>query len=1695
MNPDDLTGSADPTELQIFNPEPVPSTIPPSSAIKTRAASTAILASDPQKAIEDFQVMVAEAETGSNTTVQTLQKKAQENAHNVDMKAMTSILSDPSVPYEKKKAVVDNFNKNEFLKEPTVQLATNALSQASRGETADNEVARLTAADAIREIYETQKEVQGLVNAHVSSLSWKKKENIPGTIVAAVAPFSTQAYLSQVTSDLEKGKSTSLWDVLKTHLMPGSKKEDLRKKMELLPPAERAIFQKQLLESISKVEGVVLSSEKQFAQYGLVNDLLTDNDYSNTEKWLDNITTVLDAIGFGAFVRGSAKAAKTTKAATKTVDQGVDVGKAAEAATGPSKTAPTETVFGVRPQTFEEFQGGLVGQQDRMIQKLEDEKAGLLGEASNLAESGVIRGAQEEINSLRGQLIDEAGTKSLAKEIQKNQGVSYKTALSLAEKQVKERNASTTASIQRLEQTIETNRQAAGATQRIAAIEKEIEQLKAARAAVDSPGALTPIADLVRRIEIRSVTHTHNPSSPAAIIQQTNPEQARGLFEAVYKSDNDTVAEALYGTTKAEAIAGDVYPQALTETLTVMSKPVDIQRNLRHSMDVPQEIVDQAFASGALEYTQAEKAQARANKVNEFGSAEGLSMQENMGGFRVNGRMIDIDAVYGTPDGAFSNAQQAYDQALYALRGQGILPEEVTILKKQGLDHVPVKLEDVKDVEGNYLVRVQTSQEIDPTDITNWDVFDVKRNFLDRIPQLNRDNGSAARWIQDASSMLHPIYTAAATVASDKAAAFEKLLLSYASQFSDKYMGLKKAERIQIDQYIREANQRELTLDQTDLMARGFSADQIEAVRSWRQYWDGHFYLENLDLVRTLNGQGYQRLITPNADVFARPLESYQGVTKVYDPTLDMVITPATDGLKDLYERGGKVARLRRPTQFGDDTVEHIIVRNNGDEYLRQIRDTDQVLNYRNGYYQLQYTAPRFVDEIDANGIRRAVAVAGDTKEAEAFAARMRGTNPDSQYVVRADDRAMRTDSDDWFDINSASGRIAQRHRGKLLEDSTGMNLLGEGSYVKNPVESAIHAARSIAGRTINRPMLEAAKARFMEQYGRFLPSDGVGGKRFPSSSGELGAKGEQFTSELADARTTFEYIHYLENGYINGMDQVFKAGFMAIADLLGKKGYSKAERAALIASEATPTGLTKGTVFTAYIATNPLRQWIVQTHQGVRTFAYNPTGWATGRVEKLIGQYLGVKSEALGTLSKEAQEFTKFMDDSGLVAAVDKQNLVRGTLLTAADSTNPVMRAVTTPISFMRRIGFDLGETGNNLVHAAAVYDRYKSMGKNMLDPVVRDEAVSEIRAISYDMNHAGDMPYNQNSAGMVLQFMQVPHKAFLQATNRRLDRATRARLIAADVMLWGVPGAAAVSSVMGGDILPDNPTQREVVLYGMESMLFNDALRKLFKSDDINIDFSGLAPYDLTGWGEFFHAMLTGGTSQVIMNSPAGQLFFKEGGRTREAISSMARFFGMQEDIDETPQEAIAVINEVLKISSGWNNAVKAYLALETGKTYDKHGKLIDSKTHPVEAYLQAFGFPSANQRDLYQASKAAAEMSKAHKEEVLSVYKEVMRYYQTQLQSGNTDVKFITKVSSFALRKYKDDPTAQKIIQEQLMIDLQDRNTQVLSMMMRSVGLPDGASLKDNIRQMPVSDEQKQLLMQRIEDIEALRNMKGN
>ena len=1673
--------ASDGSELDIFSEQAATQPIMPIAATRNRASITSLLSSTPEKVIENFSMMMAEGQQGGDQLTQQLQSSVVAQSKEKDFKALTDVLSNPDIPFEQKNAVVKNYNKPV---DTSAILLNNSLIKPSKGESVGSEKARLNLADNLYAVDVAIAQEQAIANAYVMSKDWKNATTILDTAASIFAPGAT----AKVVGGTAKGmlpESASTWEKWKSFLLPGSAMKAAVDNYTRLPAEARVQALPKMLTAIQENGSVIFSGENQFQQMTMAQNLV-NGGYSTVDKVLDNTANVIDLVGMGFLARSLRSSGKVLQGAgdVKTVVN------EAESLSEYDKVMSRQVPDGVRPRNDAELRSNIAGQQDKMVSALEAEKSDLLGPAGNQLDRGVVSSLQKEIATLKERLtpVTKEAVKSAAKELQATERLSFKAANAKATQMLDETNVAANSQITRLEQEIARNTEASSAAQRIAAIEKEIKQLKAVR--VDSPGALTPIADLVKRIEYNGLMYTRNPASPAAILQQGNPEQARALFTAVFNSKNDELAQAVYGTTRTEALASDIMPQLITESGAVRSQAIDIQRNLRDEMNIPPEMLEAALTSGGLQYTAAERAAAVSHRLNKFQEATGITaVSSTHEGYGTTAR---IGVVYGAPEGSFANPEQAVAQVKSALRRMGVRDDEITVLEKRGLDHVPVKLDDVRGIEGNYLVHVKQDSEINPSDITNWEMMDVKRNYLDRLGNLLMwdDKGSASRWMLDAASMVNPVYSGSFIVAADKAAAFEKMLLDSAAKYSDKFTKLASADQIRVNKYIQEANDQGLKLDTSYLASQGMSMDGIDAVQEWRKFWDAHFYFENLDFTRTMQSRGFELFERADTSLIVKPLKANTSVASAYDSLTDSVIKLSPVAEKDLYEAGGYYGKLARPAEFGGSSTEHVVIRNTADEYTRSIRDTDSLLNYRDGYYQIQYKAPRFVDEIHPDGTKRAIAIAGDTEEAERFRLRKQEENPTFTYpAVRADDRAMRRGSDDWFDVHSAVGRIAQRHRGKLLESADGLNHLGDGNYVVSPVDSAIHAARSIAGRTIMRPVIEAAKSRFLANRKEFLPSDGIGGVRFPNSFSEIGAKGRMTTKEAGDARTEYEFIRSMENGYVNAADQTVKALFNTMADSFGRKGWSKAERAALSAADIGLTSVVKGSVFAATVVSNPIRQWIVQAHQGVRAGFYNPKGMLNGEIFKLWGEFLTDTYQ--GTRNND---FTKFLESTGLLAAVDKQILIKGTLLDASEASNILGKTAGAIVTNVRQVGYDIGEKGNVLFHAAAVYERFKRKGMDLSNPVIKDMAVSEINAIKGDMNVAGDMVYNQTTPAMAMQFMLAPHKTALMPFNRRLDSATKARILIGDMLLWGTP-TKTLSTLLGGDVLPDNPNARDILVNGLEDWSFNWAIRELLDNQDIDINLASLSPYpEMDQIGKLMFTAMTEGPWGLVANSPAGQMYLKNGGRVQTAMGTMLRYFGTEAGLlerdDTNPVTAMAAATEAARIFSGISAGMDAWTMYQTGKTYDKYRNVLDPETNGAEAIATSLGFRPRAQADYFRISQEAVGDYRSLQDEVTQTMDRAARLYISNEGVAAGSMEMQISIVNHAMTKFGNNPVQAQMVQAWLKKNIpQDKYQMLFKNMMDNAGWVSTRSSKDLLRQVPgITDAQLQQGISILTDIES-------
>jgi len=1649
--------------------------VPPIAEIRNRAAAMALLSKGKAPAIETYQTTVKAINEGSDIQSTKLFGDIVDGSKSDSTKGLMSIMGSSDYSVEEKIRAAKAMKEDPFIHDTSIQLQSNALTADNTGENTKQESARLTAADAMVESLKARIDIQGLIQAHAASLDSSSGKAFGDFLASDIIPFGNNVIQARIAK--AQGKST--WEVLKALVLAGSDASSTARAEINIPASQQVKFAKDTIDAISKSAGVVFPSDNHYAQYSKVQRMLSGEVPSTTETLMENVAPLLDLFGLRAEYKAG-KLLLLERSINKEVDAYIKAIKGATPprveptmpGTTPSTNVPVKSITGAPDQsllsTIKSVPNADLAAKRTAITALEEQKAAILGDVNN-AGKGDIKKLQAELDSLikptptsASDYIDgvKAANPKMSAKAVKNE------AKARADTTYKDSLADYEATKTRLEGLIETNRSSSTITQRVAELEKQIATLS--KGVPDKAGSvISPLADAISRIEWNGIVRAESHVSPANIIGLANPSQGRVIFKSVVEATSEEASQALYGTSRQDAIVANVFPQASTEAGVVNTKVTNISKDL----EMPESISDIVKQREGLEFTDKEINQATSRIENDFKSVEGLTVNDAMGGlsFDRNGGVISINSVYGTAEGGFNNAVEALDQVKFALKHYGIKDSNIELLAQEGITHKPVSLAEVANKEGNYFVRVKVDHDISMHDVGSPEWLDVNLNFADRFAALNwGDQGSMARVLVDAASMVHSVYSGAAVRASELISGLDKILLDEATKFTDALVKLPKDRQGMLQEYLKEANYNRLKFDPIDLTSRGFLPQEIDAVRKWRSFWDTHFYLENYDVVKTLDAQGYQKLVHSGGDeLFAKPMNDSQWgkVSKYYDPTTGAIQHNSPAEMAKLKGANAAFAVLKRPQVLNGELVEHISVSNAPHEYLRKVTQSDQVLNKIDGYYSLTYKAPKFIDRItlDSQGnplYRKAVAVAGDTREANAFKNRMI-TGGNEVYKVRDDARMMRTGDDDWWDTASASGRIAQRQRGKLLEDAQGTNHLGDGSYIVSPVDSAVRAARSIAGRTVGRPMLENAKERFMRQYKEYLPTNTYGDTKFPSKVGEIGSTGEFTSSQLADARTTWEYIRYLENGYINSGDTIVKAMFNIAANAAGKYGFSKVERKLAELGEGSPSSLAKNTVFNAYIASNFLRQFVVQPHQAMRTMAYNPMGWASGRIPGYTAGYLGKSlnpTMKLGT--KNLDEFKKFVEDSHMLDGVDKQNLVRGSLEAAVDQSNKILRGVKkVTVEAPRIIGFDMGEKANQLTHLAAVFDMYKRKGLDLSDMRVRAKAYSEARAIGYDMNFAGDMPYNQNFASIALQFMQVPHKAILQATNRRLDPWTKTKLIAGDLVFWGVPSGI-VYSAFGENLIPD-PEVRANVVEGVESLLYNTALKDYYGSDKA-VDLSSLAPYDMTGWIDLFHGITTTGADDIISNSPAGKLL-GEKGRIQAATRMIGRYFRGFVDDKETPIQTMDALKEISKILSGVNNAYLAKQILDYHERRNAKGEVTEENVPTYMAVAQLFGLGSKSLTETIQLSKKLNEWNKDQEDNLRRVYDATRRIYGSIEPENFHDMEHYTRVTGRLLYPYRGNPMAQQKLMEWLKMDYMGQDYSMQIKLLKAAGIPDNADVR--------------------------------
>lgn len=1091
-------------------------------------------------------------------------------------------------------------------------------------------------------------------------------------------------------------------------------------------------------------------------------------------------------------------------------------------------------------------------------------------------------------------------------------------------------------------------------------------------------------SSIARKVDMSQVKSTVQEVSPKRTADLINEDVSKDMADAIVKDNSDETAKALTGTTRQEAVSDMASVEPIMPDGSVRYKPefdgMDIQEAAAYSR-----IQEHLTELSVNAYTQKELESASATMTHKLANVTGVTAKTNMTQVGVSDTGAKINMVYGTKKGGYSNPTRAIQSVEKALADYGVKAEDLQLLSRNSDgDYISIDIKDAAD-RGDYLVQLPYEYSVRMEDVTAWEKFDVTGSWL----------GKAARWVLDPQSMFDPRLAVHASAKVDRASGIASDMLKLGEGFNRMHTTIDIARQEKVMSYLKEANEKGLAFNVRDLQSRGFTDYEIEGMKSFRRFWDTHWFVKNHNDVRDLSNDGFKIMQTQGSTLIGKPASTVEKGEPIFDAvTGNSRYFQSTEEMKTAIANG-EVILLRTPMWVDEKVVKYAM----SSEKYRDLKvGSDYVTPYRNGYFTRQYKDPYFVVQTfkDASGreFQKAIATARSTRDAELYIARMQDTDPKGVFSFRGN-VSNPTERDRLFaEVDTTMGRSNLRARGQKLEDASAPVGDLSDSHILSPEDAMFRSAASVSINASMNDFIKAAETRFVKQFEKIMPKNSSGKAFYPQSSDFIGAKGMSNTSEVSDARAMYEYIESLKNGYTDTIDSTAKALLHKVAEKIGKskiggtKAGSELEKKVLAGADlAAPVGLTKSAAFNLYIAMNPLRQFVLNVSQTFQLAAFNPRYMASPRGASeasalwMLRQGHTVPDALVKATGKTLDELNLMSNEylkSGLPASIATHNFRRSSLTDIAresewaHKSDSVFRntveAVKSPFHMMRKIGFEMGEEVNLLVAWLAHYDKVRG-SKPALNASDFQKIAADSRNFTYNMNRAGDMQYNTSALAAMMQFVQVPHKAVLTAiTNKGIDKATKAQLVVLNAALFGLPGATVapyvantVSEILGSE--PD-PEVAQALSNGLMAVTFNTLASAAF-DDDTQVSFKNLAPMDASAVYTVVDNIMEKGLVDAFKEG-AG---FSAWGQIGNTIDTALKLLGGEKWADTSDTGLQQLSNDILNLPSGLSKVMKASYALEYGVLYSQTGTVRDPSVTTPEAIMSALGFQT-----VYEVNKWA-------------------------------------------------------------------------------------------------------------------------
>lgn len=1154
------------------------------------------------------------------------------------------------------------------------------------------------------------------------------------------------------------------------------------------------------------------------------------------------------------------------------------------------------------------------------------------------------------------------------------------------------------------------------------------------------------------------------PTAPQEVVKDVNPDEARKMHKIVLEDETGEAATALKGTNKADALSDDLLPENGAAKTPVRDKP-----NLETTQySEPENIRKTRLRDGVTQVSDAEWDTIKTRLTAGFENIRGMTFKtesvrigENLDG------TLSVTAMYSPVDSGFKSVERARELIDIELKKYGLPEDAISLYERVGEHWARVNDKDLmakktlrdqftkrkKRIpdelkELDYRVGVDYNYRFRPEDLEISGVLTTGNSITRALDSMSTQwlakhgQGSVVQNLFDPGSVIHPQIVNTAAVAVDKALGIKKAYVDEFESFTKGYKKLPTPRRAMMNEYIHKANEEGIPLRTTDLLNRGFNEKEISLLHKWRKANDAMWYAANDDMIKTLRSQNFHMFVHKDTDTkfFGRPvgLQTAKSTKEVYDPVTEAVVK--TGEVEKLYDNGGTFVKLSEPVEIDGKWIDTIMSRNTPQGgYVKAIPDGEAVLPYRDGYYPVMYDANYFIEKTvknpDGTSFKKVVASATNLEDAKIMQKQIMDTEGlTSDQITTRKDRRLDRQKIELFDEGSwslatNSGLTAQKRRGKRLGDaSVNLHHSGKGQ-LKDPLEAVANQINTLSQRVAMRDVLNTFKERWLQSYENVveLKKDNIKDKfNFPTSADQIVGKVGASPKSVADARTNFNYIYALENGYINGIDEAYKAVLHSAANFFAEKGWRGLESASFKAAKGSPIQNAKTMAFRLFLSANPLRQGIIQRGQILQIGAINPSYMATGR---LTADLIGVRMAKVGLpVSPRYARLWDEIKNAGIIEAVDAHTLIRDDALRLADLTvrEKLKTYANAPITGLQKVGFDQAEQDVLLTSWLAHRDMAKKAGKNLESQRVQDEILGQSRAFTLNMNRSGEMAYSQNTLGLVTQFLSFSHKAMLQGlTNKSLSKWDRAKLTAYTTAVFGVD-ATLVTGMLNllweENNLPSD--MKDDVEAGLLDVALNQALTEMSGKEQA-IDFGDLAPVEAYGFGNMFFGLLTSPIGDVLKESPGGSLFFGNNPRVTDAIKTGLRYF--YEPMDYQHPQLNTNYKDVgkafMQLFSGASNIFKARYAYEMRRKISSKGKVTDEDITELEAIATAFGFRTKDEVGM-QAFNEAWFKDQSYTQNDIDIWYNELKRHLTRRGGDARETEFNQMVLAEAWTVFGED-----------------------------------------------------------------------